>query len=107
MLLLKAKTVPTCRNPLRKDRSKLSRRRHSCSYRSMDALVSTPPSAISDLVPALRLTHIHRAVGLFERAAGFGMQTEERDAGRRARGHRAATKDEGEPVDHLLQRRRL
>src|SRR4249919_3530275 len=43
MLLLKAKTVPTCRNPLRKDRSKLSRRRHSCSYRSMDALVSTPP----------------------------------------------------------------
>src|SRR5258705_13774350 len=45
MLLLKAQTVPSRRDPLRKDRPKLSRRRHSRRHCPMDALVSTPPSA--------------------------------------------------------------
>ena len=38
MLLLKAQAVSPRRNPLRKDRPKLSRRRHSCSYRPLDAV---------------------------------------------------------------------
>jgi transposase len=37
MLLLKAQAVPTHRNPLRKNGTKLSRRRHSRSYRPMAA----------------------------------------------------------------------
>jgi transposase len=44
MLLLKTQAIPPRRNPLRKDRVKLPRRRYSRSYCAMDALVSTPPS---------------------------------------------------------------
>jgi hypothetical protein len=38
MLLLQAKAVPARRNPLRKDRSKLPRRRNSRSNHSVDEL---------------------------------------------------------------------
>jgi transposase len=38
MLLLKAQAVPPRRNPLRKDRAKLPRRRHSRSHHLMDAI---------------------------------------------------------------------
>jgi hypothetical protein len=38
MLLLKAQAIPTRRNTLRKNRSKLPCRRHSRSHRLMDAI---------------------------------------------------------------------
>ena len=40
-LLLKAQAVPTRRNPLRKNGTKLSRRRHSRSHRPMAAVIRT------------------------------------------------------------------
>ena len=44
-------------------------------------------SACRSLVPPLRLAHIHRAVGLLQRATCFRMGLEDRDTGGRARGN--------------------
>ena len=59
------------------------------------------------LVPPLRLAHIHRAVGLFQRAAQFRMWAEDRDTGRGAGADGAAAKHEGQAIDRLFQQRRL
>ncbi len=45
------------------------------------------------LVPPLRLAYIHRAVGLFQRLAGFRMRAENRDAG-------GCTRADGTAAEH-------
>src|SRR5262245_26243592 len=59
------------------------------------------------LVPALRLAHIHGAVGLLERGAHFRMAVEDGDADRGAGPHRVAVERETQGIDRLLQFGRL
>ena len=73
----------------------------------LSGALELPISLITQLVPPLRLAHIHRAVGLLQRAAGFGMGAENRNAGGGAGRDGAAAKHEGEAIDGLLQRGRL
>src|SRR5437667_11247277 len=58
-------------------------------------------------VAALRLAHIHRAVGLFERAAHFRMGVEDGDADRCAGLHRTAAERKAQAIDRLLEHERL
>src|SRR5689334_24877454 len=59
------------------------------------------------LVPALRLAHIHGAVGLFERGPHFRMAVEHGDADRCAGPPRVAGERETQGIDRLLQLSRL
>jgi len=58
-------------------------------------------------MPPLCLTHVHRAVRLLQRAARFGVQTKDRNAGGSARSDIVAAEHEGEPVDRFFQGGRL
>ena len=62
-----------------------------------------PIYELASLVPPLRLAHIHRAVGFFQRPAGFRLNIKDRYSGGCARGEGAAAKYEGEPIDRLFQ----
>ena len=61
----------------------------------------------SRLMPPLRLADVHRAIGLFQRAASLGMGAEDSYARGSARCHDVAAEGECQVVDTLLQRRRF
>ena len=69
---------------------------------------SVVPGSCSGLMPPLRLAHIHRAVGFFQRAWPASVWGPRMATPAEAPAFDgAATKHEAEPIDRLFQRRRL
>src|ERR1700735_3501069 len=62
---------------------------------------------VSDFVAPLRLAHIHRAVGVYQRLRGFRMRPENRDTRGDAGRTRVALEGKTKAVDVLLKRCRL
>src|SRR5215470_1233112 len=84
--------------------------RYSATEGSSSARTIPPISCLAcaaGLVPALRLAHIHGAVGLLERGAHFRMAVEDGDADRGAGPHRVAVERETQGIDRLLKLGRL